>query len=226
MRIIQLFWIVILCNMTAICLAQTSVNGGQNLQGLNGAPLMASKVSEMVGTYFYKTDYQPATLVDASGKAYKDKKVKLNQQTNTIYYLDTDGQEMETISDIRKIIFFEENKKVVFENFYPAVGPFTAGTFYRVLVTGKATLLQSTQFSEVEYKEFNSAVTTKRADKIFQFYAFNNGTIVRLTKGEAELLELLKDKSTEVSAYIKQQGLKCKKQSDYETVFTFYNGLK
>jgi hypothetical protein len=64
-----------------------------------------------------------------------------------------------------------------------------------------------------------------RADKISQLYGYNNASIVKLTKGETELLELLKDKSTEVSKYIKQHGLKIKKQSDYETVFTYYNGL-
>jgi len=86
--------------------------------------------------------------------------------------------------------------------------------------------LLSTQFSEVEYKEFNSAVTTKRVDKVYQLYGAANGSIKKLTRGEAELLELLKDKSTELAAFIKQNSLKCRKQSDYETVFNYYNGLK
>lgn len=226
MRAIFLLYVTLLINSFVICHAQAGVNGGQNLQGMNGAVLTPDKVSEMVGTYFYKTDYQQATLVDVGGKEYRDMKVKLNQKNNLIYYLGKDGQEMEAISDIRKIVFLEGDKPVVFENFFPAIAPFNAGTFYQVLISGKAKLLSATLFSEAEYKEFGSAVTTKRADKVVQLYAFANGTIIKLTKGEAELLDLLKDKSTELSAYIKQQGLKCKKQSDYETVFTYYNSLK
>lgn len=222
---------ILLCITVMTCFvsmsqAQTGINGGKNLQGLNGAPLTPDKITEMVGTYYYKTVYLPATLVDASGKEYNNQKVKLNQQTNQIFYLDKEEKEMESISDIRKIIFFEGNNTVVFENFYPPIGTMNAGSFYQLIISGKAKLLVNTEFSEVEYKEFNSAVTTKRADKVHQLYGFANGNIIKLRKGETELVELLKDKSTEVSTFIKQQGLKCKKQSDYETVFNFYNGLK
>jgi hypothetical protein len=226
MKPFLLLCLALLINVYSICQGQTSINGGQNLQGLNGAPLTPDRVSEMVGTYFYKTEYLPAILVDVSGKEFKDLKVKLNQQTNAIYYLGKDGQEMESISDIRKIIFIEGDKMVLFENFFPAMGALNAGSFYQVIINGKAKLLSSTQFSEVEYKEFNSAVTTKRADKVHQLYAFANRTMIKLSKGDTEIIGLLKDKSTEVEAFIKQQGLKCKKQSDYETVFNYYNSLK
>lgn len=206
--------------------SQVSIGGGRNLQALNGAPLTPEKVLELQGTYFFNDEFLPAVLVDASGKEYKDKKIKFNLKTNIIYYTEWDGKLMQATSDIRKLIITEGDKTAVFENFFPSIDGLDAGTYYKVLVNGPSKLLLSTQFSEAEYKEFNSAVTTKRVDKVYQLYGAANGSIKKLTKGETEVLELLKDKSSEVAAFIKQNSLKCRKQSDYETVFNYYNGLK
>ncbi len=212
--------------MLAKAQSQINIGGGQNLQALNGAPLTPDKITELQGSYFFSDDFLPAVLVDASGKEYKDKKIKFNLKSNIIYYTDWDGKLMQATSDIRKIIITEPNRTTLFENFFPSIDGLDAGTYYKVLVNGNAKLLLSTQFSEGEFKEFNSAVTTKRVDKVYQLYGAANGSIKKLTKGEAELLELLKDKSTELAAFIKQNSLKCRKQSDYETVFNYYNGLK
>jgi hypothetical protein len=206
--------------------SQINIGGGQNLQALNGAPLTPDKVLELQGSYFFNDEFLPATLVDASGKEYKDKKIKFNLKSNIIYYTDWDGKLMQATSDIRKVIISEPDKTTVFENLFPSIDGLDAGTYYKVIISGSAKLLLSTQFSEVEYKEFNSAVTTKRVDKVYQLYGAANGSIKKLTKGEAEILELLKDKSSELAAFIKQNSLKCRKQSDYETVFNYYNGLK
>lgn len=206
--------------------SQVSIGGGRNLQALNGAPLTPDKVLELQGTYFFNDEFLPAVLVDASGKEYKDKKIKFNLKTNIIYYTDWDGKLMQATSDIRKVIITEGDKTTVFENFFPPIDGLDAGTYYKVLVNGTSKLLLSTQFSEGEYKEFNSAVTTKRVDKVYQLYGAANGSIKKLTKGDAEVLDLLKDKSAELAAFIKQNSLKCRKQSDYETVFNYYNGLK
>jgi hypothetical protein len=206
--------------------SQVNIGGGQNLQALNGAPLTPDKVLDLQGSYFFNDEFLPAILVDASGKEYKDKKIKFNLKSNIIYYTDWDGKLMQATSDIRKVIITEPDKTTVFENFFPSIDGLDAGTYYKVLISGSAKLLLSTQFSEAEYKEFNSAVTTKRVDKVYQLYGAANGNIKKLTKGEAEILELLKDKSSELASFIKQNSLKCRKQSDYETVFNYYNGLK
>lgn len=212
--------------LMATAQSQVNIGGGQNLQALNGAPLTPDKVLELQGSYFFNDEFLPAILVDAGGKEYKDKKIKFNLKTNIIYYTDWDGKLMQATSDIRKVIITEPDKTTVFENFFPSIDGLDAGTYYKVLISGSAKLLLSTQFSEVEYKEFNSAVTTKRVDKVYQLYGAANGNIKKLTKGEAEILDLLKDKSSELAAFIKQNSLKCRKQSDYETVFNCYNGLK
>jgi hypothetical protein len=47
---------------------------------------------------------------------------------------------------------------------------------------------------------------------------------VRLTKAE-NILELLSDKSKEITAYIQRENIKVKKQSDLAKVFAYYNSL-
>lgn len=111
---------------------------------------------------------------------------------------------------------------IFFEKGFPPVDKLTADNYYQVLAGGKASLLLDTKFEEISYKEYNSATTTKRIDKLNSYYGFFNNTIRRLLKPEDVLL-LLQNKTKEISELIKKENLKVKKQADLEKIFTYYN---
>ena len=217
--------IVLACFLSFIGLAGSAqiINAqGNNLQDFNGKPIMNNKVSETEGNYFVHENYEKAIMVLAGGKEIPDMKVKLDLKNNKVYYINEEGAEMEAVTKVKRIIFTD--KGTVYENGFPAVNKQDAGTFYKVVVSGKASVLLLTQYLESEYKEFNSATTTKRIDKVIEVYGASPNVITRLSK-EDDVMALLSDKKKDVYAYILKNNLKCKKQADFENVVKYYNSL-
>jgi hypothetical protein len=201
--------------------AQVSIKGS-TMQDFTGKPIMNTKVSEVEGSVFYSEDYKNAQLSLLSGLELADVKVKLNLRHNKVYYLNNAGAEMEAVSKIKRIVFTEDG--TVFENGFPAVNEQDAQTYYRVIVSGKASLLLLTSFADVEYKAFNSAVITKQIDRVNEVYGVSPNAITKLTKTD-EVMLLLTDKSREVYNFISKNNLKCRKQPDYEKVLSYYNSI-
>lgn len=201
--------------------AQVNIKSS-NLQDFAGNPLLISNASETVGSVFYDPAYKNAKLLLANGVEITDIKVKLNLRDNKVYYLNNDGAEMEAVSKVKKIVFTDNG--ATFENGFPAVNKQDAHTFYKVLVSGKASLLVLTNFLEVEFKEFNSATTTKQIDRVNELFGVSPRAITKLAS-EDDVMVLLGDKYKQVNDYVIKNKLKCRKQADYISVFNYYNAL-
>lgn len=194
----------------------------------NGNPVLMKKAAAGETAHLFKPGYTKAILYLAgNGKPLMGNKFKLNLQQNRLFFMDANGEEMEVTSPVKSIEFIGDpgkNNNTVFEKGFPPIDKLTADNYYQVLVTGKAGLLMDTKFAEVEYKEYNSATTSIRIDRLVSFYGVASGKMQRLSKAE-DLLLLLGDKTREVSEYIKKENLKIKKQADLEKLFRYYNGL-
>jgi hypothetical protein len=130
------------------------------------------------------------------------------------------------LNPIKSITFVvqEDNKiPATFEKGFPAVGKLTEDNFYQVLVPGKISLLLDTKFLEVTRMQVPTGPVTE-VNKLENYYGSNGRTTLRITKPE-DIVELMPDKSKEISAYIQQEKIKTRKQSDLIKVFTYYNSL-
>jgi len=198
------------------------------LSDANGNPVLLKKAAAGETAHLFKPDYTTAILYLAgTGKPLMGNKFKLNLQQNKLFFKDDKGEEMEVTSAVKSIEFIGDPGKdnnTVFEKGFPPIDKLTADNYYQVLVTGKAGLLMDTKFAQVEYKEYNSATTSVRIDRLVSFYGVAAGKMQKLGKAE-EILLLLGDKTREVSAYIKNENLKIRKQADLEKIFRYYNGL-
>lgn len=215
-----LFWVQL--SFGQLQYAMTTLSDG------NGNPVLMKKAVAGETAHLFKPVYTTATLYLAgNNKPLTGNKFKLNLQQNRLFFLNANGDEMEVTSPVKSIEFIDDavaGNPVVFEKGFPPIDKLTADNYYQVLVTGKAGLLMDTKFAEVEYKEYNSATTSIRTDRLVSFYGVAAGKMQRIGKMEDVLL-LLGDKTREVSAFIKQENLKVKKQADLEKLFRYYNGL-
>lgn len=197
------------------------------LSDANGNPVLLKKAAAGETVHLFKPGYTTAILhLAGSAKPLMGNQFKLNLQQNRLFFMDANGEEMEVTSPVKSIAFIGEpgHSNTVFEKGFPTVDKLTVDNYYQVLVTGKAGLLMDTKFVEVEYKEYNSASTSIRIDRLVSFYGVAAGKMQRLSKAD-DLLLLLGDKTREVSGYVKKENLKIKKQADLEKLFRYYNGL-
>jgi hypothetical protein len=166
-------------------------------------------------------------LSSPTGKIITKNKFKLDLQAGKLYFLDSASEEMEVVNPVKKILFIEQegnNAAVSFEKGFPPIDKLNENNFYQVIVPGKALLLLDTKFLEVNRIDYPSGVPIKTTDKLVNYYGSLGAAITKLTKAE-NIVELMADKSKEITAYIQRENIKVKKQSDLEKVFAYYNSL-
>ncbi len=219
------FRILLLCITCTAGTLFSSAQVGYSLSTLsdgNGNPVLSKKGSTAENHYLFNKEYLDGILyLEGNDKSITGNKFKLDLQNSKLYFLNSDNTEMEVAGPVRKVVLGD----AVFEKGFPAVDKLTKDNFYEVLVDGKALLLMDTKFEEVEYKEYNSATTTKRTDKLVSYYGVLGNRISRLLKPEDVLL-LLTDKTQQVSDFIKKENSKVKKQGDLEKLFRYYNSIQ
>jgi len=219
------FRTLLLCIVCAATALSISAQVGYSLNTLsdgNGNPILSKKGSTAENQFLFNKEYLEGVLyLGGNEKAITGNKFKLDLQNSKLYFLNADNTEMEVGGAVKRVAL----GNAVFEKGFPAVDKLTKDNFYQVLVDGKALLLMDTKFEEISYKEYNSATTTKRTDKLVSYYGVLGNRISRLLKPEDALL-LLTDKTQQVSDFMKKENIRMKKQGDLERMFAYYNSLQ
>jgi hypothetical protein len=207
------------------CIVNAQDYGGNVfLKDVNGVDIRTAAASIDNANYLFHPDYLRARLFTKEGKLLGDVKYKLLLQDSRLFYLGSDGSDMEVISPIIRVEFDMPNATVtVFEKGFKPVGNLTENNFYQVLTDGKAKLLLDTKFvTETKQVYGNGAVTS--VEKILNYYGVIDGKILNLYNAD-QVLALMADKKDEINAYLKKEKVKFKKQSDMQSLFNYYNQL-
>jgi hypothetical protein len=207
------------------CIVNAQDYGGNVfLKDVNGVDIRTAAASIDNANYLFHPNYLRARLFTKEGKLLGDVKYKLLLQDSRLFYLGSDGSDMEVISPIIRVEFDMPNGTVtVFEKGFKPVGNLTENNFYQVLTDGKAKLLLDTKFvTETKQVYGNGAVTS--VEKILNYYGVIDGKILNLSNAD-QVLALMADKKDEINAYLKKEKVKFKKQSDMQSLFNYYNQL-
>jgi hypothetical protein len=213
------------CFVLLSCIVNAQDYGGNVfLKDVNGVDIRTAAASIDNANYLFHPDYLRARLFTKEGKLLGDVKYKLLLQDSRLFYLGSDGSDMEVISPIIRVEFDMPNGTVtVFEKGFKPVGNLTENNFYQVLTDGKAKLLLDTKFvTETKQVYGNGAVTS--VEKILNYYGVIDGKILNLSNAD-QVLALMADKKDEINAYLKKEKVKFKKQSDMQSLFNYYNQL-
>jgi hypothetical protein len=82
----------------------------------------------------------------------------------------------------------------------------------------------SVSFSDKKY--YGQASITRIFDQKENYYiCFTDGAMKKIEKGKDDFLSLFADKKTELSKYIDQQKIKCRKENEWKKIIAFYNSL-
>lgn len=194
------------------------------LKDASGLDIRSKSASIENASYLFHPDYLKASLYTRAGKLKSDAKYKLILQENRLFYMEADGSDMEVVSPIYRIEFEMPNgSTTVFEKGFDVVDNLNQNNFYQVLVDGKAKLLLDTKFAtETKMVYGTGAVTT--TDKLINYYGAFGTKIIKVSK-EENILSLMEDKVAEMTAFIKKEKTKFKRQSDLEKLFNYYNQL-
>lgn len=200
------------------------------LNDANGRPLLLRSEYLIEGSPFFNQDYCIADLKVRNGKYYQGIKVKLNLQQNLVIYDAGDGKEIAAITPIEKIIFVNcadpPRNQVLLSGFPPVDGQ-TVNSFYVLLDSGRVTLLKHIGVNYRDVKYYGSNQTTRVFEQKETLYAYQpHKGMMRLAKEAAAVLSLLSDQRKAVEAFLRNNTLTCRKETDLVKVFRFYNALQ
>jgi hypothetical protein len=176
------------------------------------------------GSPFFLDAYTPARLT-LGAKTYYIKS-KLNLLNSELLFED-EGKEMAATVPVDKVEFFNSKTNgynLAFRSGFPKAGKNTTATYYHVLDSGKAILLQHIGVRSRETRAYNSATNVLVYEKDKSYYLFVNNSMYPVKKMD-DVVDALKDKKKEVDTFISSKKLKMGNEEDLKELVSYYNGL-
>lgn len=193
---------------------------------VGGVPVVTAQYYRVVeGTPYFVDQWMDATMKAANGQIYKVENVKLDLVTNDITFIDKDGIEKTSMSDIRSIEFNLPEDRVVYFKKLPVSPTAKKESWLLELYEGKDVVL----FTEiiktvVESTPYGTSTVEKRIRDSNKFYIYVNNVITPV-KSLTDLPDLLPKKKKEMQSFI--SGLEKKKNAvnSFTKAIEYYNSI-
>jgi hypothetical protein len=193
-----------------------------------GSTIKRSVVEQATGTPYFKDEWSYATVITKTGVVKDSVKIKMHLQANEIHY-QKDANTIVIIDTgiVKKVTLLNSIENIVFESGFPEIDKNTYHTFYRVLSSGKYTLLC---FIEKVYKQSKNEYSNEQTNEFKEYltyYAFSKGSIQKINpkkgiKGIGELIEEI-DRNKMETFVVNQKG---KSEKDWIAFFNYINENK
>jgi hypothetical protein len=210
-----------------------STNNGGMVQfaDINGKSLVNDKYDPAIeGFPFIIREWMEADLLTKNGVEVKKVKVKLNIESNELYYLDSANTawiaEEGTVKKISCVNLLSSEKiPYVFKCGYPPVDKQNSNYYYQVLTEGKIELLKNNYKTIVSSKNDFSGEKRKEFVERSDNYVYSAKGITMLKNDKSFLMELMKDKAAGVEEFLLSNKINFKKIQDIRKLINYYNGL-
>ena len=183
------------------------------------------KYSEIDGTPYLNDEFKKGTITTSSGTLIDNLLLRYNCYNDQIEYLKTDS--VLEINPKSLILRAEFDNRVISYVKFRSGGKYEEG-FCEVLVKGKASLFCRYNLgflpptTGLPYGDSNKA---RFKLPVRYFYVSNEDNDVDLVKSKQDLINILKDRKTEIGTYISLNKLSLSKGDDLTRIIAYYNSL-
>jgi hypothetical protein len=208
----------------------TDSNGLGNNEMMFGIPLPEGKV---IGDTYLSTEWKRSViLLYEKGKLIEGFPVRYDIKADE---LDVKGRSQVKVIEGRKVKSFMWMDSTRTEPYYFVNArdfkqdnvPLTG--FFEVLVDGTSPLFKRTTLS-VKKADYNVTLSMgSRDDKILKnssYYLADGNAVSEIPGSKKKFLQLLKEKSNEVEAYMDSNNLSIKKEEELMAIFKYYNSIR
>ena len=200
---------------------------------LNGHSLLKEYDPQITGSPFINDDWVPARVTLSKGKEIGPLPVKLNIESNELYFLDSTNKEMIAADGLIKRIdcvdyYSKDSIKYIFKSGYPAIDGQNENYFYQVFSEGRIEFLaRKFKYIRVEKNELTGDVSKRFIDGGVVLYVYAYG-IMQPFKSNKNFVASLweEDKQQEMNNFITTNKISFKSIPDLVKLFNHYDGLK
>jgi hypothetical protein len=202
-----------------------------NLEDFNGRSLLKKYDPDITGSPFINTNWMPAKITLAKGKEIGPLLVKLNIESNELYFLDSSGKEIVAIEGLIKKIDFinyysKDSTRYIFKSGYPNLDKQNENFYYQVFTEGKIELLaKKIKYISTTKDAFTGEISKDFVDAAVTLYVYTKDIIQAFQPNKDFILSLLIDKSEEINIFLVSNKINLKKTSDLIKLFNYYNAL-
>jgi hypothetical protein len=202
-----------------------------NLEDFNGRSLLKKYDPDISGSPFINADWMPAKITLSKGKEIGSLLIKLNIESNELYFLDSIGKEMVAKEGLIKKIDFinyysKDSIRYIFKSGYPNIDKQNENYIYQVFTEGKIELLaKKIKYIRTVKDEVSGEITKDFVDGAMTLYVYSFDNIQPFQPKIDFVISLLIDKQEEVNTFINANKINLKKTSDLIKLFSYYNKL-
>ncbi len=229
--ILSLFITVSVAGLCQLEFKNSNVGRTLEFQDIDGRTLLKKYDPSVNGSPFIMEDWVPAKVTLARGKVIGPIPVKLNIESNELYFKDANGNELITLNGLARKIdcvnyYSKDGIKYVFKSGYPKIDAQDENYFYQVYTEGKIELLAKKYKYISSVKDSYTGETAKDfVDGAVLLYVFTNNAMQPFRGSKNAVLELMKDKEKPISDFIDTNKINFKKMPDLKKLFDYYNSL-
>jgi hypothetical protein len=154
--------------------------------------------------------------------------VRLNIESNEVYFLDSTGKEMVALEGLIKKIDFinyysKDSIRYIFKSGYPNIDKQNENYFYQVFTDGKIELLaKKFKYIRTVKDELSGEIIKDFVDGTVTLYVYSFDNMQLFQPKIDFVLSLLIDKHEEVNTFINANKINLKKTSDLIKLFSYY----
>jgi hypothetical protein len=203
-----------------------------NLRDLDGNALLKKYDPAISGSPFINDTWVSSIVTLSNGKQIGPISVKLNIESNELYYLDSAGKEMVAQDgSVRKVdcldYYAKDSTRYVFKNGYPAIDKQDENFYYQVFTEGKIELLaKKFKYIRSEKNDLTGEMSKAFVDGTVVLYVYAYG-LMQVFHPTKEFINSLfeEDRQQSAKTFIETNKINFKKIADLVKVFNYYNSL-
>ena len=203
-----------------------------NLEDFNGHSLLKKYDPGISGSPFINDDWVPAKITLSKGKEIGPLSVKLNIESNELYFLDSTGKELIALEGLVKKVdclayYSKDSIRYIFKTGYPAIEEQNENYYYQVLTDGKIELLaKKFKYIRTTKDELSGEISKDFIEGGTVLYVYANNSMQVFHPTKSFISSLLKDKEKTVNIFIAKNNINLKKKTDLIKLFNYYNELE
>jgi hypothetical protein len=196
----------------------------------NGQPF-ANPTEDVSGSPFFLPAWTSGMIRLRDSTGYTNIQLRLNLLSQEVHYQDRNKVEMALPKGFILEVVLKDSASphgpqlYTFRCGYPPVDNQDQNNLYRVLASGKLTLLESVRKVVVTQKNEVSGEMQKEFHEYDDYYIYQNGAVHRLKRDKASILSLMADQQDKVSAFVESNKTSFKSIEDIGRLIVYYNEL-
>ncbi len=194
---------------------------------VSGVPFSPTKYTRVVeGSPYFSPEWMMGSVMMKNYGTSKDIFLRLDLLGNNIEYIDNSGQQLIANNPITRVWLTDSSTGELFS--FAQASSISAKNvpdgWYQVLTGGTRILYKKIYKEMLETRPYGSAIFEQRILTTYEYYLHTDSTFLRIKKLK-DLAEMLPGKKKELEAFIRENKLYGKEDTDYTGVLEYYRSL-